>query len=351
MAFDLNDTRTLLGVIEQAYPPNTLLVDTFFGRTQTFTTATVDVDYKKGTRKLAPFVVPGGKGVNMAREGFITKTYKAPTMKPKRVLSADDLNARMAGENVYSTQTPEQRAEAYRAQDLVELADMCTRREELMAAQLLINGEYDIKGFADDGKIALIDTVSFNFTQKLTLTGNDTWDHDTADILGVLSDASKAIRQSAGLVPTVLLCSEKTSRYILNNESIYKKLLIPSRDNMTLMSIQPQIQSPEVIRFGMINTLNLQMYTYDAIYDDPETNTTKQYIPDDYVIVGIPGKGRRLYGAVTQMEADKQFHTYAGRYVPKYTADEEGDSASLTLSSRCLVVPDNIDDWYVIKVK
>ena len=76
MAFDINETRSLLGVIEQAFPPNPVLINTFFPKALTFPTSVLDVDYKKGGRRLAPFVVPGSKGVNMAREGYITKSYK-----------------------------------------------------------------------------------------------------------------------------------------------------------------------------------------------------------------------------------------------------------------------------------
>ena len=35
MAFDINDTRTLLGVVERAFPPNPVLVNTFFPKATT----------------------------------------------------------------------------------------------------------------------------------------------------------------------------------------------------------------------------------------------------------------------------------------------------------------------------
>ena len=176
MAFDINSTRSLLGVINRAYPPNSLLVNTFFPNAITYSSEYLDVDFKKGGRSMAPFVVPGSQGVNMQRDGFETKSYKAPLMKPKRVLTAEQLQKRLAGESVYSGRTPQQRAEEYRAEDIKELTDMCTRTEEYMAAKLLIDGSYTINGYADDGKTQKIDTISFNFTQKQTLSGTDTWD-------------------------------------------------------------------------------------------------------------------------------------------------------------------------------
>lgn len=350
MAFDINSTRSLLGVINRAYPPNPLLVNTFFPNAITYSSEYLDVDFKKGGRSMAPFVVPGSQGVNMQRDGFETKSYKAPLMKPKRVLTAEQLQKRLAGESVYSGRTPQQRAEEYRAEDIKELTDMCTRTEEYMAAKLLIDGSYTINGYADDGKTQKIDTISFNFTQKQTLSGTDTWDKDTSDAYGNLQEASKNIRRNAGLTPTIMMCSEATSNLLLNNKSIYDKLLIPSRDNAALMSFAPKIQSPEVMRFGLLGALGLEMYTYEGGYINNEGVFTP-YLPDDYVIIGVAGRGKRLYGAVTQMEEDKQFHTYEGRYVPKVTMNIENDYCSIAMQSRCLVVPESVDDWYVIKVK
>ena len=91
MAFELNDTRSLLGVINRAFPPNPVLTDIFFPNAVTYTSEYIDVDYKKGGRSMAPFVVPGSKGVAMTRDGFETHSYKAPLMRAKRVLTADDL--------------------------------------------------------------------------------------------------------------------------------------------------------------------------------------------------------------------------------------------------------------------
>ena len=137
-----------------------------------------------------------------------------------------------------------------------------------------------------------------------------------------------------------MMCSEATSNLLLNNKSIYDKLLIPSRDNAALMSFAPKIQSPEVMRFGLLGALGLEMYTYEG-----------GYINNEGVFIGVAGRGKRLYGAVTQMEDDKQFHTYEGRYVPKVTMNIENDYCSIAMQSRCLVVPESVDDWYVIKVK
>lgn len=346
---NLADTRTLLEVVERGFKPTTTLVDTFFPNVKTFVTEFVDVEYKKGGRKLAPFIVPGSKGINVAREGSTVRQYKAPLMRPKRVIEVADVIQRGFGEDVYSKRTPEERAQEMRARDLADLIDMCARRQEWMAAQLLINGSYEIEGYADDGNVQKVDTVTFDFDNKVDLTGDDAWSNSTADIYGDISTASQTIRRNSGEVPTVAIMSPNIAEYLVNNEALYKWLLIPNRDNLAFISLQPRLQRPELLRVGMIQSLNIELYTYDGIYVD-EAGTITPYLPDNYFILGVPGRGSRLFGAVTQMEADNSLMTYEGEYIPKVTADIENDVSALAVSSRCVVVPEWLDDWYTIHV-
>ena len=350
---NLDDTITLLGLVERSFKPTTTLVDTFFPEVRTFVTETVEMEYRKGTRKMAPFVVPGTKGVNMARSGSQLRVYKAPLMKPKRVIEASDLMRRGFGETVYSQRTPAERAQALRAYDMAELIDSIARREEWMAAQALIGGSYQIAGYADDGKTTIIDTVTFDgFDNKITISGSGlTWDNTTtAKPYDDIGDASQTIRRNAGLIPTVAICSANVANYLINNEQLRQYMLVPSRDNLALMSIQPRLVRPELMRVGYISALSLDIYAYDGGYED-EDGTFTPYIPDDHMIIGIPGRGKRLYGAVTQLEADRQYYTYEGQYIPKVTVDLESDTSSLAMSSRCVICPEFMDDWAVLKVK
>lgn len=352
MSINLDDTRTLLGVVERSFKPTTALVDTFFPEVRTFVTETVEMEYRKGTRKLAPFVVPGTKGVNVSRGGSQLRTYKAPLMKPKRVIEASDIMRRGFGETVYSQRTPAERAQELRARDMAELVDTIARSEEWMASQVLINGSCQIKGYADDGKTELIDTITFDgFDNKITISGTNTWDNtDTANPYDDMGDLSQTIRRNAGVIPTVAICSANVADYLINNQKLLNYMLVPSRDNLALMSIQPRLVRPEFMRVGYISALNLDIYAYDGGYED-ESGKFTPYIPDNHMIIGVPGRGKRLYGAVTQLEADRQYHTYEGQYIPKVTVDLESDTSSLAMSCRCVVCPEWMDDWGVLKVK
>jgi hypothetical protein len=346
---DINNTYSLLQAIAQAYPPQTLFRDTFFPDIKPFVTKTVLMDYKKGNRKMAPFVSKGGGGVNVGRTGFSTKEYEPPMMAPQRPTTNDDVENRTFGENVFSTITPEQRAQELRAQDIADLIDMNTRRIEWMCAQLMLYGEFEVSGYADDGETVIIDTVTYpDWTQKLTLTGTDMWTNTGADIYGILEDMSQKVSRNSGRVPDVSIGSYKTCQKIMQNESILQYLMIPNAQNMSLMSFQPRIVSPGVRRIGFIQSLNLELFAYDGIYDDA-ADQIQQYIPDGYFVMGNSGRGSQLFGAVTQLEQDGVRRTYQGANVPKVWNETGKDVQMIRVASKCVPKPEFIDDWYTLK--
>jgi len=348
MSINLNDTRIMLAALEQSYPPQTLLRDTFFPNMVTSASELIDIEYKKGGRRLAPFISSGG-GVNVERTGSEVKSYKPPMMAPKRPTTVQNINQRAFGEPVYSSVSPEQRAAFLRATDLKELREMCTRRMEWMCAQLLVFGTFNVVGYSDDGKTSKTDTVTLDWTQKDTLTDTDTWDHAAADIYGNLQDASQTVSRNSGSTPEIGICSNKTGRYLLDNTAIKDWLLRP-RENISLMSIAPRIVQPGITRIGIIESINLEIYAYDGIYVD-DSGATQQFIPDDYFIMGVPGRGRQMFGAVTQLEQDQVWRSYQGAYVPKVWGDVGSDVQEVRVASRGIPVPEFIDDWYTLKVK
>jgi hypothetical protein len=350
MALDINQTQTLLAALERSYPPQTLFRDTFFPNIVTFPTKSVLMDYRKGNRQLAPFVLKGGSGVNVDRVGFSTKEYEPPMTAPQRPTTVRDLESRGFGENVFSTQTPAQRDMITRAKDMADLADMNARTMEWMSSQLMVYGGFTAAGYADDGKTQIVDTVTYaDWTQKLTLTGTDLWSSSTADVYGQLETASQTVARNSGMLPSVGIMSYKTKNTFMNNASIRDILLIPSRDNLALMSLAPRITAPGVVRIGFIESLNLELYAYDGIYQD-STGAIQQYLPDGYVIVGVTGRGSQLFGAITQLESDDVYRTYQGANVPKVWSEQGKDAKMLRVASKGVPKPEFVDDWYTLKV-
>lgn len=343
------DTFTLMQAMDRMKQPSSFLVSTFFPNVPaTAVTSKIAVEYRKGARKLAPFVIPGGNGVNTSRTGSKIDFYEPPMMGPRRVLGVDELMQRSFGEDVYSTKTPEQRANEILAHDLVDLQNMIVNRKNKMAADILLNGQCQIDGYGADGKITKTDVLKFeDWTQKLEPTVK--WDQANADIYGDLAEMSGSIQENAGIVPDVAICGKNIMSYILGNDAIMKYIAIPNANNLSMMSFQPRLRAPQIMYIGTIMSLNLELYSYMETYVD-ESGQVQGFIGDDDVIIGITGRGKQLHGAVTLVEGSS-FKTYVGNYVPAYRANENDNTVSLAMYSRCVLVPETVDDWGVIKAK
>ena len=349
--FALKDTVSLIQAIEQIKPPASFLADTFFpNKMPTAMTSYVAVEYKKEGRLLAPYVVKGSRGVNINRSTSKVNMYAPPMVAPRRVISPEDVELRAFGETpVFSTVTPAQRAAQMQANDLVELQRMIVNRKNKMAADILTNGATTIKGYADDGQVVIEDEIKFDWNGKITITTD--WDQAGATIYADIKNASEKIEEDTGVTPTVMICGKNIEKYILDNTEIFKWLNVPNAQNFSLMSIQPRIVSPQVRRIGIIQSLNLEIYSYAETYTDDD-GQVKNFLDPDTVIIGIPGRGKELTGAITLLQQGAgNYQTYAAPLVPVYTADYLSQQLTLTLYSRFLLVPSVIDDFCSIKVK
>ena len=347
--FGINDTVALLQAMELTKDPATYLVDTFFPQKMpTSFSDTVAVEYRKGKRTLAPYIVKGSKGVNIARESAQAKFYKAPLMGPRRILSLDDIESRMFGETpIYSTVKPEERAAKLQAQDLVDLRKMIANRKNKMAADILQTGETVVKGYADDGKTFVQDIIKFDWEGNLTPATS--WDDPTADIYTDIQAAVEKIAEDTGEFPTLMLCGKNVERYLLKNQEIFNWLMIPNRQNLAMMNFAPRYDSISSRYIGNISALGLEVRSYIETYTDDD-GQVKPFIDDDTVIIANPGKGKQLSGRISLID-DVGVKSYVAEYVPFYATDKNAQQMSLTLFSRSLLVPDVIDDWISMSVK
>lgn len=191
--------------------------------------------------------------------------------------------------------------------------------------------------------------MDFNFDQKIIPT--TTWDKAGATIFDDIKSASEKIQEASGLVPTVMVVGKNVADYMLGNDQIMKWMGIPSTSNLSLFNIAPRITSPQVTFVGRIPALNLEVYTYAESYVDDD-GTMKGFIGDNDVIVGVPGRGSQYHGAVYLLGDDGHgFMPYADPYVPYYSADKAAQELRLTMYCRCLIAPESITDFAVIKSK
>lgn len=346
MNLNIYRTQTLLGAIRVMMPARTFLRNTFFPGFQTFVTEEVMLDFKKGKRKMAPFVAPRVGGITMERQGFRTDKYTAPKIAPQRAITIDDLVIRGMGENIFSQRTPADRQAELLGRDLNELDEMIVRREEWMIRELLFNGKITMKGYSDSTNQNFIDqSLDYGFTNKVTLSGGDLWSDPTSKKLDLLKQLRLNVIQKSGVAPTMVIFGQTAADAFLNDSQIADKL---KQFNSSMIMMDPVVKDDALTYLGRLNELGLDLYTYNDWYLDDD-GTELPFIPNDHVLLARPNMGEVLYGAVTQID-NNQFMTYEGSRVPKSWTDDENEHRMLRLSSRPVPKPTDVDQWYVAKV-
>jgi len=332
-------TREMLEAIEQRKPIYTLFTS-LFGEKHTHLTEILEIDVKKGKRTMAPFVAPRVGGKVLTRQGFTRSNITAPKIAPERVLTIDDINKAGLGENVYSTKTPEEREAVLLANDMTDLEESILRRTEWMCRQIILEGKINVKD-EDAGVDVQID---YNLTNQVILSAAKKWNTATGTILADLKAWRRKIIQSTGIAPKTCLMASDVVDTFKENEGIKAAFNL----NMNLGTITPRVDSPALTFIGRLVELDLDIYTYDEWFANDD-GTEGGMLPEGTVIL-LPLKvGAIEYGAVTQMEAGK-FVTYEGEIIPRIYADEKNSIKTLTLTSRPIPRPFDVDSWYVAKV-
>lgn len=354
MPFDIFQTHHLLMAVEQLTPPVNFLRDRYFptnDATDIFATDDVLVEYKDGKKKLAPFVAPRKGGLTILRDGYTMERYTPPFIAPRRILTIDDLKKRGFGEALFTQLTPAAREQAMVLKDAAEMGDMIARREEAMAAETMLNNGCVMKHYADD--MSLEDEKEIRFYSDVSnpavYTPSAKWGTTGAKILDDL-DAMARMLTSRGLPASDLIVAPDVAKLILMDPTI-KELADIKR--YELVNAAPDLTSfPGATLIIQLNVYGriINVISYDETYE-ADNGAITQFIPAGYVILTAPAAGRTAYGAVTQMEqSDLQFHTYAAKRVPKYLADANGNTRTITITSCPLLMPNNKNPWIASKV-
>lgn len=339
--------RYLAEVVRQAPPVHTYFRDTFFTNIKTFATERVDIDLVKGDRRMAAFVHPRAGGKVLTANGYTTQSYKPPLVNPYDVTTADQLMARLPGEDMYSGMTPAQRAAQKLMEEYNTLNDATTRREEWMAVQAIVTGQIPIVGEGVD------EVIDFGFTNKVTLSGDYKWGASKADIMGNLGDwVDKVLHGGFANVDTLIMGKEAKKKFF--NDATVQKMLDNRRMNMG--EIAPR-DLPNGVRYlGHLTDPNLELYSYGEVYyddwTDPATPKTKPLIPDNVVVL-ISSKPNYMmaYGLCTYIDDASQAWVTAqtARLLRSYV-EHHPDRRMVELQAHPLPIPDKVDSWLVATV-
>lgn len=328
--------------------------DRYFNTVQVFPQERVYIDYKdaEGTI-LAPFVLPRVGPVPLTRDGYETYELVPPYISVSLPLSIDNLLKRQFGEPINSQMTPEQREKVYLLEDLSTLDKAITRREEWMCVNTMLDNACTMTHVGQNGDKGKDLTAQFyQDTNDGVFTVSAAWDAAADEYTpgtwytGVCEQLSSM--RAAGRNATDLIVGSNVADLILTDKWAWKHLDI-RRDNIG--EIDPRWGSAGVTRIGRLNFKghDLEIFLYEGTYQERDVATraltTVSYFPEDGVLLAEPNTGILRYGAVTQMENDRQFHTRAAARVPMYDARIRENERETILTSRPLAAPKMKGQW------
>jgi hypothetical protein len=340
-------TRTLLEAFEAGPIVSTFLRDTFFTGRDYPPTSTIEFDFRRGRRKMAPFVAPLVGGKVMERQGFETRFFKAPRIAPVRALRTPDLEPRLLGETIYSGRTESDRAAELMAEDSEFLDNAITRREEWMCRQVLINGGITVT--AENGYQQVINYLEYglppaNASNHWPITTK--WDQANSDPLKDLEDARLDNIKRSGISPNVALFGTNAATVFVRNAQV--QTLLHNR-RFELGFVQPQIQSNSVVLFGRVP--GLELYTYSEYFEDDAGQLFPMLPPDLVLIISTDTPNKIVYGAYTQLEdvKTKRFVTYQAARIPYVYGDEDGGALYYRVTSCPLPMPMDALGWTILE--
>ena len=321
---DLFDLRTMLAAVERMPRPRRFLTTTFFGAEPIVApTEHIDIDIIKGNRRMAPFVMPNRPGSVVKRSGSVMRSYKPAYVKPKMPTRAGHLLSRQAGENVYSTRTPLDRAGDQLGRDMQDLDDRISRREEWMIARALTTGQVHVIG---DG---VNDIIDYQMDAENLVTEATLWTAAGADPIADLRKYKRRVSKKSGRTANACVMSAEAADAFLSNEKVLEKL---NTRRVDMGMIKPEQLPDGVTYLGYINDPGLDLYSYDEWFtpdsdseEDESLLDDEPMIPAGGLIVGTTSsRNSMLYGAIEDVEAIEGGLFDVDRYPKSWTEKDPG---------------------------
>lgn len=348
MPLNLFTPETMDGVVRVLPKVNTFFKDTFFKTNKPEYTEEIRVDFVKGKRKIAPFVNIKDKAGVIEKRGFITDTFKTPFIKVKDVTDIEDMLNRLPGELLQNSGlTPYDRGIQLMADQMMEFEDMIARREEWMCVQSMMEGKIPVIGEGVNYEI------DFGFTNKSTVS--ILWTQDGATPHADLQTAVLACKQNGYRTPNICIMERSAYNAFIKackDDEYFKE----HKDIFDVMTIRPERRDDAVTFVGRLKDPDLDIYVYDEWYIDDWTNPSapveKSLMPKGKVLLAsTSAKYTTYYGLMMFTDPNTQnFRQVIGTRAADSWVQKDPDARFMSLNSRPLTVPHEVDSWYVLTV-
>lgn len=343
---DIYSTRAQLAAIDLMPREYSALFDFFCHDAGTVEDDKAIYDYRKGSRRMAPFVHANAGDVPMARDGYETREIGFCTIAPSRIITNNDLKGRSFGENVLGAMTPAEREKKMLARDLTDMRKAIQRRYEWMARQVLLTGKLSIFEYTNEGRGLEANMVAdYGFTNNYV--PDTRWNQTGAKIDDDMHEIFDLVYDGLGYVDRIWMAPNVAAA--LRDNSNYIKLFDGRNIDMGKLNSQYKGQG---VRFIGWNSDGVEMYSLSGTFIDDD-GQAKKLIPDGTLIAGSADVLKMSFGPVTQVEepgVNARHKTYIKKQVPLRYGSIDGNTIKNRLTSCPTVVPENVDGWCVAKV-
>ncbi len=317
--------RTLTAAINEIQAAPSFLTDKVFKTKVQCLTEDIDVDVVIGGKRLAPFVSPVEAGVVVSQLGRKVQSVKAPRLRPKKIISANDLlSLRAPGVSLY---LGENGVDGYREQriaaELQDLKNMIVRTTEWMAAQSL-QGTLTVSQDNVDFQI----DYNFPASHKPVLTGNDLWSETTnSDPISDILTWKRLISSATGYSADIAIAGKNAVDALLAHSKVRESL---GYRNYNVGEIS-------IGRSNYIGRLaGVDIYEYDASYTDAATQS-HNFIPDSaFIMLASEGPFRIHHALVYDLDNNV---AVAQPFFAKSWTEADPSMLWLLAESRPLPVP------------
>jgi len=297
---NMYEPRMMIAALEQAPYPKRFFHSTFFRNTRLHTTKDVELDVRRGKRRVAVFVSPIRDAEVVERDGFETKVTAPAYVKEMTTLRPQELLTRGFGENVYNASTPAQRAAQALGQDLAMLDERIVRLEEKMCAEAILTGKVVVKGKGIDTQ------VDFGYEDGknlITLSGTGLWNSADADPMRDLDTWRRNAVQRCGIAPDICVMGSDAAWSVMDNPKVKERLNII---NYTMGRIAPTDLPEGISYYGdlMLPSGVVKMYSYDEWYTDPITGEDVPLMASNKVLLGsTQARAEFNYGLIQNLHS------------------------------------------------
>lgn len=304
---DIFGTSVLNRVVENMNPPSSFMLDTFFPNVQTEQSEEIHFDTDSSKPEIAPFVSPLVAGKVMEDEGFKTNSFKPAYVKDKRRFDVTSPLRRWAGEKIGGTMDPMERRRRQLARALKFQLERLTRREEVMAEELMRTGKVTVKG--DKYPTRVVD-FERNAGNAMVLAPGSQWGEAGVSIRDSLEAFVDQIQTESGGVVRKIVMDPKAAGLLRSDEALMKLMDLrrqggPENQGVLLGPMQQRRQGRFFGTYG-----DFEFWVYQQQYVN-EAKATVQLLPD-YSVYGATedAEGTRCYGAILDEEANYQAERY-----------------------------------------